>query len=172
MTSFSVCRVWGLFFAVLPLVMATGYAQEAGDVEGVDVLEPVFIEVQSDELIVIKGKIVPKRGTPEGTFIRGEIEVGYLVDEIVRELPTGKVKITQRFVVVKSISVSGVVKTTSTDPIPGAYFTVRLEPSVRWRLGEIYYVVGKPKGEVGMFACIKSRRGAPGSDSGEPNSQP
>jgi hypothetical protein len=80
MTSFSVCRVWGLFFAVLPLVMATGYAQEAGDVEKVDVLVPYASHVQPDEMIVV-----------EGAIVNGETKMGYYALGAFEHLFTGEV---------------------------------------------------------------------------------
>jgi len=74
MTSFSVCRVWGLFFAVLSLITARGYAQDF-EADGVDIRLPLHELVQTDEGIVDEGALVPEYGNP------GEVSVTATIDD-------------------------------------------------------------------------------------------
>ncbi len=173
MTSFSVCRVWGLFFAVLPLVMATSYAQDAGVVEAVDVLEPYNRHVQPDEMIVVEGAILAKRGTPEGTFVEGTIQVGYSILVPVIAPKSGNVEEISVFIPVDEVGVSGFVEQPPYLANPIAIFRVVLRAPARgWRVSQLYEVIGTPEGIQGLFICVDSRPELPGSGEGGPNSEP
>jgi hypothetical protein len=74
MTSFSVCRVWGLFFAVLSLITARGYAQDF-EADGVDIRMPLHELMQTDEGIVDEGALVAEYGNP------GEVSVTATIDD-------------------------------------------------------------------------------------------